>query len=318
MSVPESCTVLVIGGGPAGSFAASALARDGVDVVVLEADTFPRTGAHFCSTMTIPKPVSPNSSTRNLANEVETHIQPDTDFLAAGGPEGYAWNLVRSESDEMLFRHAGASGAHIFDSIKVDAIELTPLPHIRQLLSKAELVTDIRSASDWSYSSSTYAIPYARIAGDAGCFIDPYFSTGFHISAMGGLSAAATIAASLKGDCDEKTAASWHSEKISESYTAIFLVVSTVMKQIRSREKPVIRENGEKGFDKAFDVFRPGTTDGNQASRPSQSEMTDFIQYCLMAFMFNIDDFMLTPVDGMTVNMERGRLGLKMDEGVGF
>lgn len=42
MSVPESCTVLVVGGGPGGSYSASVLARNGIDVVLLEADKFPR------------------------------------------------------------------------------------------------------------------------------------------------------------------------------------------------------------------------------------------------------------------------------------
>lgn len=42
MSIPKACTVLVVGGGPAGSYTASVLAREGVDVVVLEADYFPR------------------------------------------------------------------------------------------------------------------------------------------------------------------------------------------------------------------------------------------------------------------------------------
>lgn len=42
MSIPVKTTVLVIGGGPGGSYTASALARDGVDTVLLEADVFPR------------------------------------------------------------------------------------------------------------------------------------------------------------------------------------------------------------------------------------------------------------------------------------
>jgi len=42
MSIPSETTVLVIGGGPGGSYAASVLAREGVSCVVLEADKFPR------------------------------------------------------------------------------------------------------------------------------------------------------------------------------------------------------------------------------------------------------------------------------------
>lgn len=42
MSIPRACTVLVIGGGPGGSYAAAALAREGVDTVLLEAVKFPR------------------------------------------------------------------------------------------------------------------------------------------------------------------------------------------------------------------------------------------------------------------------------------
>lgn len=42
MSIPKQCTVLVVGGGPAGSYAAAALAREGIDTVLLEADVHPR------------------------------------------------------------------------------------------------------------------------------------------------------------------------------------------------------------------------------------------------------------------------------------
>ncbi|KAL9124476.1 MAG: hypothetical protein Q9217_006192 [Psora testacea] len=50
-----------------------------------------------------------------------------TDFLAAGGPKGYAWNVVRSEADDLIFRHAGKSGAKIFDGVRVKSIDFVPL-----------------------------------------------------------------------------------------------------------------------------------------------------------------------------------------------
>ena len=39
---PKSTQILIIGGGPAGSYAAAALAREGFNVVLLEAAKFPR------------------------------------------------------------------------------------------------------------------------------------------------------------------------------------------------------------------------------------------------------------------------------------
>jgi flavin-dependent dehydrogenase len=50
----------------------------------------------------------------------------DTDFVAAGGPNGYAYNVVRSEADDLLFKHARTSGAKAFDGIKVDSVEFAP------------------------------------------------------------------------------------------------------------------------------------------------------------------------------------------------
>lgn len=47
MAVPSECTVLVIGGGPGGSYTAAALAREGISTVLLEADVFPRYEAFF-------------------------------------------------------------------------------------------------------------------------------------------------------------------------------------------------------------------------------------------------------------------------------
>jgi flavin-dependent dehydrogenase len=121
----------------------------------------------------------------------------------------------------------------------------------------AELDTEVKHASDWSYSASAYASPYSRIVGDAGCFIDPYFSSGVHLALASGLSAALTIAASIKGDAPEMKAAKWHSTKVAEGYTRFLLVVMSAMKQIRNKDEPVLSDWDADGFDVAFDAFRP-------------------------------------------------------------
>ena len=41
-TIPTETTVLIIGGGPGGSYAAAVLAREGIKTVVLEAEVFPR------------------------------------------------------------------------------------------------------------------------------------------------------------------------------------------------------------------------------------------------------------------------------------
>ena len=50
----------------------------------------------------------------------------DTDFIAHGGAGNHSWNVVRSEADDLMFRHAGKCGAEIFDGVKVESIEFVP------------------------------------------------------------------------------------------------------------------------------------------------------------------------------------------------
>ena len=50
----------------------------------------------------------------------------DTDFVVAGGPNNYAWNVVRSEADDLMFKHAAKRGAKTFDETKVESIEFVP------------------------------------------------------------------------------------------------------------------------------------------------------------------------------------------------
>nr|UVI58154.1 halogenase [Aspergillus roseoglobulosus] len=426
MSIPNKTTVLVIGGGPGGSYAASALAREGVDTVLLEADVFPRYHIGESLVASI-RPllkfidlddtfvnygfVKKNGAAFKLNNQKEAY----TDFILEPGAGTYAWNVVRSESDDLMFKHAAKSGAKTFDGVKVTSIEFIPdeknvespgkpvsaswkakdgrtgmidfeylvdasgragitstkylktrtfnnylknvaswgywrgaTPYgvgtpvegqpyfealqdgsgwawfiplhngttsigvvmnqematkkkklssvtssrafylesvegargISRLLEPATFEGDVKQASDWSYNASSYGSPYLRIVGDAGAFIDPYFSSGVHLALSGGLSAATSICASLRGDCDEEAAWKWHSEGVANRYGRFLLVVLGATKQIRARDRPIMNKEGDNGFDDAFTVIRPviqGIAD--VPGRTTQREVLDAVAF---------------------------------------
>ncbi|KAL5513587.1 HAL2 [Sanghuangporus vaninii] len=408
VDIPSRSKVLVIGGGPAGSYSASALAREGIDVVLLEADTFPRyhIGESMLPAMRFllkfidaDRKFVNHGFTKKTGAAFKLTVNKRegyTDFLDVGGPENYVWNVVRSEADEILFRHAAESGAKVFDGVKVTSIlfgevndqkasrpvkaiytrksdaisgeiefdylvdasgrsgilstrylknrihncslnniaswaywsntkkyaagtsrenspffealtdesgwawfiplhigtsvgivmdktvlaskkaqnstlsgqdlylqQLELAPSVLSLIGDGSLIipsdgaSAIRSGIDASYSARSYGAENFRICGDAGAFIDPFFSTGVHLALIGGLSAALTICASLRGDCSEKDAAKWHSDRIASTYTWFLMVVLGAYKQMRRQSEPVLSDIDKDNFDLAFSDIRP-------------------------------------------------------------
>ncbi|KAL0960651.1 hypothetical protein HGRIS_005680 [Hohenbuehelia grisea] len=132
--VPTHTQVLVIGGGPAGSYSAAILAREGFSVTLLEAQAFPR--YHIGESM-LPS-VRPFLRFIGADEKVATHgfcrkpgaavkfqqskQEGYTDFtsLATQDP---AWNVIRSEFDEILLRHAEELGALVYERHRVLEIQ---------------------------------------------------------------------------------------------------------------------------------------------------------------------------------------------------
>ncbi|KAK0470436.1 putative halogenase [Desarmillaria tabescens] len=432
--VPLSTNILVIGGGPAGSYAATVLAREGFEVVLLEKDVFPR--YHIGESM-LPS-CRPFLRFIDCEEKLKNHgftLKPGaavklnqhkregyTDFISAN-PDNGAWNVVRSEFDDLLLRHAAEMGVHVYEGVRVEEIhfafneptrpvsltwtkddrtqgevsfnwlvdasgrnglmstrylknrsfnktlrnvavwgywtgtgcyapgttrenapwfealtdetgwawfiplhngttsvgvvlveeeskrkkaqyrsesngkssselqhdcymaDLQRAPGLIQLLGDAKFEGKLMSAGDYSYHASEHAGPNFRIAGDAGAFIDPFFSSGIHLALTGGLSAASTIAASIRGNCTEAEACEFHSSKIGTAYTRFLFVVLGVYKQIRSQEMAVLYDVDEDNFDRAFHFLRPviqGSADVDESL--TEAELQSTLDFCRNVF----------------------------------
>ena len=130
-SSPETCDVLVIGGGPAGSTIAALLATQGRKVVMLEKAQHPR--FHIGESL-LPANVGlfERLGVREQVEKIGMpkfgieFISPDHDFRtylefaqAWDKSMPYAWQVRRSELDEVLFRHAQTRGATTLENCRV-------------------------------------------------------------------------------------------------------------------------------------------------------------------------------------------------------
>ncbi|RZL66297.1 MAG: NAD(P)/FAD-dependent oxidoreductase [Variovorax sp.] len=131
----QTCDVLVVGGGPAGSTIATLLARQGRQVVLLEKEHHPR--FHIGESL-LPGNVElfDQLGVREQVDKIGMpkygieFVPPDLDYCSyVDFAEGWdptkdsAWQVRRSELDEILFRHATKEGAVTLEGAHVRQVD---------------------------------------------------------------------------------------------------------------------------------------------------------------------------------------------------
>ncbi len=131
----EQCDIAVIGGGPAGSTAATLLARRGYRVIALEKDHHPR--FHIGeSLLPMNLPVFERLGVLEKVRALGV-FKPGADFeadnargyntyrfeRAIGDSPSHAFQVWRQDFDQMLFEHARASGADAREGHQVIRVE---------------------------------------------------------------------------------------------------------------------------------------------------------------------------------------------------
>jgi flavin-dependent dehydrogenase len=131
----DATQVLVIGGGPAGSTAAALLAREGFEVTLAEREQFPR---YHIGESILPSCL-PILDLLGVRQRVEEHgFQRKGGAYFAWGPEEwslafseitgertFAWQVIRSEFDQILLDHARSQGVKVCERTTIREVEFT-------------------------------------------------------------------------------------------------------------------------------------------------------------------------------------------------
>ncbi len=111
-----------------------------------------------------------------------------------GGPLRDGWASVGAVVDA----DAGQRGIRKMGARDFLEAQIGKAPYLAEMLRGADMVSGPEVVRDWSYRCRSLSGPGYILVGDAGCFIDPLFSSGVHLALTYAALAAVVVASALE------------------------------------------------------------------------------------------------------------------------
>jgi flavin-dependent dehydrogenase len=131
-------------------------------------------------------------------------------------------NAIKAKRDQSLKK------------ILLDAIDESPL--LRDLVSSGELISEIKSESDYSYASERFCGPGFFLCGDAAAFLDPLLSSGVHLATFSAMLAAAGLTSYKRGEVTETEMLNFFETSYRQAYLRFLVFLSAFYDVGRGRD----------------------------------------------------------------------------------
>lgn len=161
------------------------------------------------------------------------------DIAVGSIPSGWLWGIPLSDGTmsvgAVLHRdHMKARRGSSLEEILLEAIDQSPL--IKDLVSCGELVSDVKSETDYSYASERFCGPGYFMIGDAAAFLDPLLSSGVHLATFSAMLAAAGLNSFEREEVSEAEMLAFFEDSYRQAYLRFLVFLSAFYDVGRGRD----------------------------------------------------------------------------------